>query len=128
MRELLETLEAADGDPSGALAWLAGRNVGIDEAELRGAVRRAMLLLATGGDPRRDLFLDDRAVESLADDLDTAPRREALEEGLAGLAATGSGLPRVGAALAELRAEPELAWRWYALSLVASELGDDDDL
>src|SRR5438128_9244108 len=32
------------------IAWLAGRSVPLDPDELRGAVRRALLLLAAGGD------------------------------------------------------------------------------
>jgi hypothetical protein len=125
VRELLEQLELGEADPSGALAWLAGQGVPLEEDELRGGLRRALLLLATGGDPRRDLFLDDRAVQSLADDLDSPPRREALEDGLRALATVAGGLPRVAASLAELRAQPELAWRWYGLALVAAELADD---
>jgi hypothetical protein len=124
VRELLEQLEAGDVDPSAALAYLAGGEVPLDEEELRGSLRRSLLLLATGGDPRRDLFLDDRAVESLAEDLDAPARREALEDGLAALAVPAAGLLRVEAALAELRAQPDLAWRWYALALVADELSD----
>jgi hypothetical protein len=123
-RELLEQLEAAETDPSAGLVYLAGRAVPLDEDELRGAVRRSLLLLATGGDPRRDLYLDDRAVELLAGDLDRPERRDALEEGLAFLVVHADGLPRVAAALAELRAQPELAWRWYALALVADELSE----
>ena len=37
------------------LCWLAGREIAIDEDELNGAVRRAELLLAAGGDPHRPL-------------------------------------------------------------------------
>ena len=75
MRELLELLEAG---PSNSLllglAWLAGRDVELDQDEVKAATRRAELLLATGGDPRRELDLDGRAVASMADDLDDPPR------------------------------------------------------
>ena len=70
MRDLLELLEhgRSDGLLVG-LAWLAGREIEHDEDELRGAIRRAELLLAAGGDPRRELELDGRAVETVAGDL-----------------------------------------------------------
>ena len=61
-----------------SLVLLAGRSVDIDETELKGARRRAVELLAAGGDPRRDLDPDGRAVTALAADLDTPGRRAAL--------------------------------------------------
>ena len=42
------------------LATVAGRDVHLDADEARGAVRRALLLLSTGGDPGRGLDLHDR--------------------------------------------------------------------
>lgn len=125
MRELLEQLEASD-EPTAGLVFVAAQAMELDEAELRPARRRAMLLLAAGGDPHRDLGLEDRAVTALADDLDDQSRREALEDALAALVPAAAGLPRVAAKLAELRAQPELAWRWLALVLVAEELGEDE--
>ena len=71
MRELLERLEELPPDnllPT--LAWLAGRELELDPDELKGALRRAELLLAAGGDPHRELDFDGRAVTALADDLD----------------------------------------------------------
>ena len=44
------------------LCHLVSDAVPIDAEELNGALRRAELLLATGGDPRRPLELDGRAV------------------------------------------------------------------
>ena len=44
------------------LASLAGREIPLEEAELHGAARRALLLLAAGGDPERGLDLNGRAV------------------------------------------------------------------
>ena len=126
VRELLDGLEAADGDPAGGLVFLAAQGVALDEDELRPARRRAMLLLAAGGDPHRELGLDDRAVTALADDLDDPARREALEDALAALALAAAGLPRGAGRLAELRALPDLAWRWLALVLIADELAGDD--
>ena len=92
------------------LAWLAGRSIEIDEDELRGAVRRSVLLLVAGGDPLRGLDLDGRAVTALADELDTDERRLALLDGLDDLGA---------------EVEPGLAWRAYAASLLAEALGED---
>ena len=93
------------------LAWLAGRSLGLDEDELRGPIRRAMLLLASGGDPTREhgLALDGRAVTALAEELLTEERRE-----------------RLVAELRELGADvdPELAWNAFACSLLAEELAD----
>ena len=93
------------------LAWLAGRSLGLDEDELRGPIRRAMLLLASGGDPTREdgLALDGRAVTALADELLTEERRK-----------------RLVAELRELGADvdPELAWSAFACSLLAEELAD----
>jgi hypothetical protein len=59
-------------------------------------------------------------------DLDSPERRNALEDALAALVPQAEGLARVSAELAELRALPDLAWRWLALVLLAEELADDD--
>ena len=123
MRELLELLEAR---PSNSLlpglAWLAGQGIELDEEEQRAALRRAELLLATGGDPRRELELDDRAVSAVAADLDGEGARDQLEDALARLTADSQGLAAVTAALAELRAQPALAWQCYAAALLADAI------
>jgi hypothetical protein len=123
-RETLEQLEgvAADDDLLAVLAWLAAPPV--EEAELRGAARRAVLLVAAGGDPHRTLALDGRAVTSLAADLDSAERRAALRDGLASLLSEAEGLEAVGAALIRLLADDDLAWRALAAGLLADELSD----
>ena len=59
------------------LCFIAGQSVELDEAERNAALRRAELLLAAGGDPRRPLELYGRAVTALADDLDDAARPRA---------------------------------------------------
>jgi len=92
------------------LAWLAGRELDIEEDELRGPVRRAMLLLVAGGDPMRELDLDGRAVTALADELDSPERRQILQRRLREL---GADVP------------PDLAWRAFAASLLAEELGGE---
>ena len=123
--ELLVALEAAAAsglDVSRPLAELAADGIGLAEDERNGAARRAVLLLAAGGDPHRELELDGRAVSALADDLDGPARREALAAGLDRLAGEAAGLPALAAALSALRADPELAWRSFAAALLADEL------
>ena len=125
MRELLELLEAG---PSNSLllglAWLAGQGVELDAEERRATLRRAELLLAAGGDPRRELELDGRAVTAVAADLDEPAARAQLEEALEGLAAEARDWRRcVG--LARLRAQPDLAWQCYACALLAEAIGGD---
>jgi hypothetical protein len=126
VRELLELLEA--GPRSSlllGLAWLAGRDVVLDPEDVKAATRRAELLLATGGDPRRELDLDGRAVATMADDLDDEEARNRLEDALARLTADSEGLAAVSDGLARLRAQPDLAWRSYAGALLAEAIGED---
>jgi len=107
------------------LVWLVAGGVGIGDTERNGACRRALLVLAAGGDPHRELGLDSVAAERLAGELDTPERRAALSAALDRLAAAAEGLPKVSGALATLGAEPELAWRSFALALLADELADE---
>ena len=107
------------------LVWLVVGEVAVDDAERKAALRRAMLVLAAGGDPHRELGHDDVAVERLADELDSPGRRAELETALGGLATEAEGLAVVSEALAALRAEPELAWRTFALALLADELAEE---
>jgi len=128
VRELLEALEAsgaAGDDLLVPLAYLASRSVAQDEVELSAAVRRAELLLATGGDPRRPLDPDGRAVAALARDLDAPAARAELAAALTVLQADAEGLPGVGEALGELVGESELAWRCYASAILADSLAGD---
>lgn len=97
----------------------------LDPEELAGARRRALLIVAAGGDPHRELGLDDRAVTSLAADLDDARRRTQLGEGLTLLHRAADGLPLLRAVLAELIADVELAWRAWACALLAEELAEE---
>jgi hypothetical protein len=108
---------------------VAGQDVVLSEDEVHGAVRRALLLLAAGGDPERGLDLNGRAVGSLADDLRTSDRQLALERGLEDLQGTvaRADLPHVEEALKGLRATPDVAWRAFACSLLAGELAGEDD-
>ena len=128
IRARLEELERSGLDPDSSellvvLCWLAKADVAIDQAELNGARRRAMFVLAAGGDPHRDLGLDSIAAERLADELDTPKRRAQLKAALEELPAHD--LPTVSAAARWLCADPDLAWRSFALSLLADELADE---
>ena len=126
MRELLELLEAGPGDNLlPGLAWLAGQDVELDPDEVKATLRRAELLLASGGDPHRELELDGRAVTAVADDLDDPAARDQLEDSLARLATASEGLTGVSDGLARLRAQPDLAWQSYACALLAEAIGTD---
>jgi hypothetical protein len=126
----LEQLEErlSGGEPVEAevsLILLAGQDVELDEDELRGATRRSIELLAAGGDPRRELDPDGRAVAALAADLDEPSRRAALAEGLASIRPLVLALPELGRRLDALAADDALAWRWFACTLLAEELVDE---
>jgi hypothetical protein len=125
--ELAGVLQMLDGlgpttDIRPALALVAGQDLTLDAAELGPALRRAMLLLATGGDPHRELELDGRAVTALAAELDTPERRAEISRGLEGLRGDADGLVSVSPALDELLLDASLAWRAYACALLAGEL------
>jgi hypothetical protein len=105
--------------------WLAGRDVRLDEELLHGARRRAVLLLAAGGDPQRGLALDGRAVTALAEELDLPERRAELAAGIARLREQAAAYPLVADVLGLLRGDPDLAWRAFACGLLAEELGEE---
>ena len=107
------------------LTWLVLGEVALDEADRKAALRRAMLVLAAGGDPHRELDHDSVAAARLAEELDAPERRRSLTAALAGLAGEADGLTTVSEALAALQSEPDLAWRTLALALLADELADD---
>ena len=121
-RDHLEQLEDSDLDLGVTIAWLVRDDVRFDEQALNAARRRAMLVLAAGGDPHRDLQPDAVAAERLAAELDSPERRQELEAALASL--DTSGLPRIAEAVKTLRSDPEAAWRTLALALLADELSD----
>jgi len=121
-RPLLEQLEDADADVRPALAFLAGAELELDEAELNASRRRALFLLAAGGDPRSGLDVDGRAVTTLADELDEPSRRAELARALEAFRPHAAGLTRVAGALDSLLADDRLAWRAFACALLADEL------
>jgi hypothetical protein len=120
----MELLEEGGGDLEPQLAYVAVQSVDLDEEELRAARRRAMLVLASGGDPRRELEPGGRPVSVVAEELDSVERREALHRALHGLRECADGLPRVSAALELLLSDDDLAWHWTACALLAEELAD----
>jgi hypothetical protein len=107
------------------LATVAGGNVHLDEDETRGAARRALLLLSTGGDPGRGLDLHGRAVSAMADDLRTVDRQIALEDGVKELRIQAEGLAHVSEAIHGLVEAPDVAWRAYVAGVLAQELEAD---
>ena len=115
--------EPDSGELLASLVWLVLPELALPADELNGARRRAMFVLASGGDPHRELDLGSAAAERLAAELDSPERRRALATALAGLDCEG--LPTVSRALGELRAEPELAWRCLAIALLADELAGE---
>ncbi len=110
------------GDPLPVLAYVAGLSVTVDGAELNAARRRALLLVAAGGDLHRELGVDDRAVKALAADLYTDERRAQLGGALDALVLRVRDLPVARDAALFLVADVDLAWRVYALALLAEEL------
>lgn len=128
VRARLEELERSGLEPGSGellvvLCWLVRDRVALDEAELNSARRRAMFVLAAGGDPHRELELDSIAAERLAAELDTPARREELAAALDELPTAD--LPLVASAVETLCAGPDLAWRSFALALLADELADE---
>jgi hypothetical protein len=121
--ELLLRVDAGElGDPLPVLAYVAGQAVEIPDAELNGARRRALLLVAAGGDPHRDLEVDDRSVKALAADLYTDGRREQLGRSIDALVLRVRELAIAREAALFLAADVDLAWRLFCLGLLAEEL------
>jgi hypothetical protein len=125
IQEVLARVDAGElGDPLPVLAYLAGQAVELDEAELNGARRRALLLVAAGGDPHRELGVDDRPVKALAADLYSEERREQLARAVDALVLRVRELPTAREAAIFLAGDVDLAWRLLALALLAEELAD----
>jgi hypothetical protein len=125
--DVLGQLERGElGNPEAVLAYLAGQTLELPAGELNEARRRTLLLLAAGGDPHRELEIDDRAVKSLAGELWTEDRRSGLAAGLDELTLRARDLPRVREAVLGLAADLDLAWRLFALTLLAEELASDE--
>ena len=108
-----------------SLAFVAGRRVDLDDAELNEALRRALVVRAVDGDPHRELSLDEEAVTRLAEELDSAERREQLLGALAELENVVGARPVLREALRSIVAAPDLAWRAYCAGLLAGGLAED---
>lgn len=123
LEDLLRRVDLGElGDPLPVLAYIAGQAVELDEDELNAARRRALLLVATGGDPHRELDVDDRAVKAVAADLYTEDRREQLARSIDALVLRVRDLPTAREAALFLAGDVELAWRLFGFGLLAEEL------
>jgi hypothetical protein len=125
LRSALEQMEASGPSPAdaaAAVAYAASLSLPLDEAALAGPLRRALLLLAAGGDPHRALDPDARAVRALADDLEGLVADAELAAAFASVHARARGLPALEAASAALVADPTAALRALALALLAAEV------
>ena len=117
--------EATAADRLVIAAAAAGRTVPLEPDEARAVLRRALFLHAAGGDALRAFDLEGRAVLGAAKDLDTTERRAELEGGLDRLGLEAAGLPNLEGAVEALVAEPDLAWRAYACSVLLDGLEED---
>ena len=125
-RDWLRALEREEPLQQWALlCFLAGQELNVDEDERNAALRRAELLLASGGDPRRSPELYGRPVAAVAADLDAPERRAALRLALEALEPEVSGLRGAGEALRVLLGDADLAWQAYAYAVLAERLADD---
>jgi hypothetical protein len=119
--DLLDGLDEVERCVSAA--WVGGRAVEIPEEETNEALRRALVVRAVEGSPQREVTLDEDAVARLADELDSAARREALLLALETLREQGADTPAASAAIDALLADDGFAWRCFAAGLLAAELG-----
>ena len=127
VRSLLEELEPrlrewGDGQACAMVALLASEGVSLPDDELGAARRRALLVLAAGGDPHRELELDGKGLTSFAGDIDSPARRTELQASLRALRDQAEGLPRASFLLDAMLEDGELAWRSLAVALLADEL------
>ena len=121
--DLLERVDSGElGDPLPVLAYVAGQALEIDDEELNGARRRSLLLLAAGGDPHRELSIDDRAVKAMAADLYSEERRDDLGRAIDALVVRVRDLPQAREAALFLAGDVDLAWRLFTLGLLAEDL------
>lgn len=128
IRDWIRTFDRAEPQEQWImLCFLAGRGVPLDDDDLNAALRRAELLLATGGDPRRELDLYSQAVSSIAADLDSSEARAQLQAGLRALEPETAGLRGAGEGLRVLRGDEDLAWQCYACALLAEELASEGE-
>jgi hypothetical protein len=106
------------------LAYVAGQSVALDPADVNAAKRRAITVVAAGGDVHRELTVDDVAVKRLALELYADERRAELARAIDDLAVRARSLPHVREAVLFLAADVDLAWRLFALGLVVEDLAE----
>jgi hypothetical protein len=116
--DLLEELGEVERCVS--LAWGAGRAVAIPEDELNEALRRALVVRAVGGNPQREVTLEEDAVVRLADELDSPARRGELVRSLQSLRAAAG--PNASASIETLVADATFTWRCFAAGCLAAEV------
>jgi hypothetical protein len=104
-----------------SIAWAAGAAVEIPEEELNEALRRALVVRAVGGNPQREVGLDEEAVARLADELESPARRQELLVSIDALR-SGSLGPRALEAADALLGDGDLAWQCFAAGQLAAEL------
>jgi hypothetical protein len=125
LRSLQAAARAGElADPRAGVAYVALQLLELGARELNGPVRRAVLLVAAGGDPSRSLELDGRAVRALAQELASPERCAELAGILSRLreSASALGLDDVAAAVSALQLDSDLAWRLVAAGALADEL------
>ncbi|MFL6015493.1 MAG: hypothetical protein ACJ74P_14600 [Gaiellaceae bacterium] len=103
-----------------SLAWGAGRAVAIPEDELNEALRRALVVRAVGGNPQREVTLEEDAVVRLADELESPARRGELVRSLQSLRAAAG--PNASASIETLVADATFTWRCFAAGCLAAEV------
>ncbi len=124
--ELVEASGPSEVDAAAAAAFAASLSLPLDDAALAGPLRRAMLLLAAGGDPHRALEVEGRAVRALAYELEALVGDEELAAAFGFVHARARGLPGIEAAAAGLAADPGRARGAVALALLGAELAGDE--
>ena len=129
LRAALEHVEVSgpsEADAAAAVAFAASLSVPLDETALAAPLRRALLLLAAGGDPHRALDVDGRAVRALAVELEALVGDDELAAAFGSVHARARGLPAIEAAAAVLAADPARGRSALALALLGAELADDE--
>jgi hypothetical protein len=125
LRAALEHVEAsgtAEADAAAAVAFAASISLGVEADVVAGPIRRALLLLAAGGDPHRALDADGRAVRSLADELEGLVSDDEVAAAFDAVRTRAHGLPTIEATAAALAADPAAGRRALALALLGAEL------
>jgi hypothetical protein len=125
LRQALEAIEAGGPTPPEAAAALAAAvldELAVEGPALAGPLRRSLLLLAAGGDPRRELEPHGRAVRALAAEVARLVPPDELCAPFARVREASAGLTVLETVAASLEASPGDAAVAVALALLADEL------